>query len=198
MKAVIFDLGNVLVHYDHASMLAAVGQLTDTPERPLTLPPDVIRQFVTGRMNGRSFHQFLRTHTGVLVDYDTFTAVFNATQRRNNDAIAYAVELQQRSDITVGIISNTNAVHAAWLHRHIPELALFNPVVMSNEVGLLKPDAAIYHHALQQMGIPAHQAGFIDDTAANITGAAQVGIYGILHTSLPTTQTTLETWLSDS
>ncbi len=195
MKAVIFDLGGVLVHYDHAATLAAVGKLTNTPDQPLTAPPDLIEKFVTGKVNGRSFHRSLVRQIGLTPDYDTFVAAFVSTQRRINEGIAYAVELQQQPNITVAIISDNNEIHAHWLRSNIPELALFNAVIMSNEVGLLKPNPAIFQLCLQQLGIPPNQAIFIDDLPANINGARAIGMAGIVHSDWNETRGVLEQWL---
>jgi len=197
MKAVIFDLGGVLVQYDHGATLAAVGKLTKTPDQPLAAPPDLIEKFVTGAVNGRFFHSYLVQQIGLTPNFDTFAATFNVTQRRINEGIAYAVDLQQRPDITIGIISNTNEIHAHWLRTNLPELALFNAVIMSNEVSLLKPDPAIYHLCLQKLGIPPQQAILIDDLPANIDGARTIGMAGIVHSNWETTREILEEWLKD-
>ena len=198
MKAVIFDLGGVLVHYDHAATLAAVGKLTNTPDQPLTAPPDLIEKFVTGVVNGRSFHNYLVNHVGLTPDYDTFAAAFTSTQRRINQGIAYAVDLQQRPDITVGIISDINNIHVQWVRANLPELALFNAVIMSNEVGLLKPNPAIFQLCLQQLGMTPQQAIFIDDLPANIHAARAIGMAGIVHSDWEETRDVLEEWLEEN
>jgi HAD superfamily hydrolase (TIGR01509 family) len=61
--------------------------------------------------------------------------------------------------------------------------ALFDPVVISGEIGLRKPQAAIYHHALEQLGLPAGRVLFVDDAEPNIIGAQSVGLRALLHTS---------------
>jgi len=196
MKAIIFDLGNVLIEYDHLGMLTAVGQLTQTPDHPLDAPPDLIEQFVTGKVDGRFFHQTLVNHGILNADYDTFVTAFNSTMGRDEAAIAYATSLLDSATLKVGIISNTNPIHVGWLRRHVPELAQFHSLILSSDVGLQKPDAAIYRLALDQLGVQPQQALFIDDFAPNIVGAEAVGIHAILHRDWGETKTAVSTWLA--
>jgi epoxide hydrolase-like predicted phosphatase len=55
----------------------------------------------------------------------------------------------------------------------------FDDMVISAEVGLVKPDSRIYHLALEGLGVKAEQAVFVDDMQSNIEGARRVGMMGI-------------------
>lgn len=54
--------------------------------------------------------------------------------------------------------------------------ARFDAVIISCEVGLAKPDAAIFRLCLERLGLPAGSVLFVDDRAENIEGAARVGL----------------------
>ena len=56
----------------------------------------------------------------------------------------------------------------------------------------MKPDLAIYSLAIKHLGVEAQEAVFIDDVPANIKGAKQVGMKGILFTSREQTLTELQ------
>jgi putative hydrolase of the HAD superfamily len=57
---------------------------------------------------------------------------------------------------------------------------LFDVVIDSSEVGMRKPNPAIYHLALEQLGgVPAAEAVFIDDSPGNVVGARNAGLQGI-------------------
>jgi len=56
----------------------------------------------------------------------------------------------------------------------------FDHIVVSAEVGTLKPEARIYQIALEQAGVRADEAAFVDDTPENVAGAQAVGMRGIV------------------
>lgn len=69
---------------------------------------------------------------------------------------------------------------------------VFDGVVISGEVGMRKPEEGIFRHALDLIGLEAHQCVFIDDIEANITAARRLGIHGIHHTEPAATLAELE------
>lgn len=68
----------------------------------------------------------------------------------------------------------------------------FDHMLISAEVNLMKPDLSIYSLAIKHLGVEAQEAVFIDDVPANIKGAKQVGMKGILFTSREQTLTELQ------
>jgi putative hydrolase of the HAD superfamily len=64
---------------------------------------------------------------------------------------------------------------------------LFDVVVISSEVGMRKPEARIFLHAADLLGLAPHECIFIDDIRPNVTGAEELGFTGILHTTVEET-----------
>jgi epoxide hydrolase-like predicted phosphatase len=56
---------------------------------------------------------------------------------------------------------------------------LFDAVVISGEVGLRKPEPAIYRLAAERLGLSPQECVFVDDLAPNVRGAARVGMVGV-------------------
>ena len=54
--------------------------------------------------------------------------------------------------------------------------ANFDAVIQSCQLGLRKPDPAIYRAALEALGVKADEAVFLDDIGSNLVGAADMGI----------------------
>lgn len=69
---------------------------------------------------------------------------------------------------------------------------LFDVVVISGEVGLRKPDPAIYALAADRLGLRPAEVVFVDDLAPNVRGAAAAGMVGVQHTDVDTTVDELE------
>jgi putative hydrolase of the HAD superfamily len=59
---------------------------------------------------------------------------------------------------------------------------LFDPIVISGEVGLRKPLAPIYELTLARLGVAAKRVLFVDDAMPNVDGARAVGMRTLLHT----------------
>jgi epoxide hydrolase-like predicted phosphatase len=93
------------------------------------------------------------------------------------DLVARVKEL----GLKTAVLSNTITAHVA--HNKKKGLyAPFDVLVFSNEVGLNKPDAAIYRHTLEQLGLSDRPEAtfFVDDLEENVTAARALGIRGIL------------------
>ena len=78
-----------------------------------------------------------------------------------------------------GVISN------AWpdLRDYLAEKQLddaFDTLVISAEVGIMKPEPRIYQIALDNLGVSAREAAFVDDTPPNVEAASALGMHGIL------------------
>ena len=71
------------------------------------------------------------------------------------------------------LFSNTNSLHCPWAFEVFPDFALFDAAVLSFEVGAIKPDPAIYEHAIATHHLDPAATLYIDDLAPNIaTGRA--------------------------
>lgn len=88
----------------------------------------------------------------------------------------------------VPLYAITNFSHEFWPPFRAREAAMFDrfrDVVVSGAEKLVKPDAAIYRLALDRFGLEAASTVFIDDNAANIDGARDVGLIALHFTGEP-------------
>ena len=69
--------------------------------------------------------------------------------------------------------------------------------MISGEVGLRKPHAAIYELALDRLGVPADRVLFIDDAEPNVLGARAVGLQSLLHIDHASTRAALAELVPD-
>jgi putative hydrolase of the HAD superfamily len=58
---------------------------------------------------------------------------------------------------------------------------LFDGWVISSEVGLRKPDPAVYELAAERVGVPPHACVFVDDLPGNLKPARALGMATVLH-----------------
>ena len=94
----------------------------------------------------------------------------------------FMVELVRdlRADgIATAIITNNIAeLGAAW-RSLLPIDELFDDVVDSCEVGMRKPNPAIFHLACERLGVTPAQSAFIDDAPGNVAAATAVGMRAV-------------------
>jgi epoxide hydrolase-like predicted phosphatase len=84
----------------------------------------------------------------------------------------------RRQGVRTGLLSNS------WGTELYPWDRLrttFDTLVISGEVGLRKPDPAIFHLAAEQLGLPPERCVFVDDLDRNVRAAERLGMRAILH-----------------
>jgi epoxide hydrolase-like predicted phosphatase len=84
-----------------------------------------------------------------------------------------------RSRYRTGLLSNTSVSQPQRLLQRYSLEGLFDVVVLSADVGLAKPDPAIYRLALERLGTEPEMAVFVDDYEPNVVAAAEQGIQGV-------------------
>ncbi|QCW78629.1 HAD family hydrolase [Streptomyces sp. S6] len=76
----------------------------------------------------------------------------------------------------LALLSNSFGLDPFNPYEHVGIWDLFDVHVVSELVGLAKPDSAIYQLTLELIGVPAEQCVFVDDHAVNLPPAAELGI----------------------
>lgn len=198
MKAVIFDIGRVLVHWDPGAVLAGLLEISQTDYQGLKsilreLSPKIDR----GILDPWAIHRHMVQHAGSTLDTERFSAAFCSGLCRDDTMLAFVMRLRNRPEVKIGSISNTNPIHGRWLREQLPELAAFDDVVLSCDVGLLKPEPAIYQMALQRLSVRAQDALFVDDLPINVAGAEAVGMTGLVHQSYDDSTAAIKAWLGE-
>jgi epoxide hydrolase-like predicted phosphatase len=103
-------------------------------------------------------------------------------------AMAALVLRAKRAGLTTGLLSNS------WGNEYPREGwdQMFDAVVISGEVGMRKPEAEIYTHVLDLLGVRPGETVFVDDLRPNVDAAEALGLVGVHHTSYDETAATLE------
>jgi putative hydrolase of the HAD superfamily len=107
-----------------------------------------------------------------LVDMDRELLLAAATMYP--DAIPF-LEMLKSSGIKIAIVSNCSQ-HTRELLVSVGVAALADALVLSCEVGCIKPGAQIYRHALGQVGVAAEDALFVDDQAVFCAASEMLGM----------------------
>jgi putative hydrolase of the HAD superfamily len=85
-------------------------------------------------------------------------------------------------DLRLGILSNTTWEWVERLRAAEDWQGRFDPILLSCDVGLCKPNPRIFALLLERLGLPGQQVLFVDDREDNLAAAAALGIQGHLFT----------------
>ncbi len=189
--ALIFDFGNVVAHFDYGKACSALGtrlglsgeELLDRL-RPLGFS-DLVKAYEGGQISAEEFSRGVSASVGLAVTHDEFAAawsdIFSA-----NESIVPLIAAFKREGYTLVLGSNTNDLHARQFRRQFAQtLAHFDRLVLSYEVGHIKPSSSFYLACAEAAGLPPEECIFIDDLPENVEGARAAGLVGVLYENTP-------------
>ncbi len=177
VKAVCFDVGNVLVEVDIAYAIAGLGLHVD---EQLSQKIQAIGQWETydaferGHLLEAQFLRALSAHLAVELHNTELVAWWNSSLRKMVDGVEHVVrEIIGR--MPVYALTNTNPLHFDYFTRHMPLFQRFDRVIASFHVGHRKPEAQLFKAAAQLIGHSPEDILFIDDLMTNVEVAKAVG-----------------------
>lgn len=115
---------------------------------------------------------------------------------RNDQLLSFIRLLSKKYKLA--ILSNAGSSWVTDTLLSPDEVALFDVVVLSYQVGLLKPDPAIYKLALDKLAISPEQAVMIDDIESYCQAAVMLGMQSILYTNFVQFKQELDRILTDT
>ena len=101
----------------------------------------------------------------------------------NPTMVEWAEQIRS-SGIKIGLLSNMPIEMIHYSRQNFTWLKQFDHTTFSAEVRLVKPEAGIYRHSLDGLGVSAAEALFVDDKESNVEGARAVGLHAIQFSSV--------------
>jgi putative hydrolase of the HAD superfamily len=176
----IFDFGNVLIEINPARSIAAFGTLGASGS--LHLEADFFHDFETGGIRATEFRRALRGQLGRAASRSSLDAAWNALLLEIPPRTLQVLRSLRTKGYRLALLSNTNPIHIDEVRRRLGPFGYgefarcFERIFYSYEMGLRKPDPAIYAAVDRELGITKpKEVLFIDDNAANIASAAKHG-----------------------
>ncbi|MCP4200280.1 MAG: HAD family phosphatase [Proteobacteria bacterium] len=175
IKAVFFDIGNVLLGYDWKAAVGRICKQTDFTSEDVgkRFWKSGFAKFEKGFISQTEFFGALAKSiefTGTVEELNLLCSDIFFTL---DDNIAVARRLVGRTEL--GIISNTNQAHIEFLEPRYDFLDIFKVRIYSHEVNARKPEKEIYDAALLQTNVRAGESLFVDDLIENVEAARQLG-----------------------
>lgn len=177
IDALILDLGNVLAFHDNAKLFRELARaFRTTPEALEERLGGVWERVNTGGLPGDALRRELVLRLGAELAPAEWLALWNCHFTVNEPMVRLVERLVGR--LRLVLLSNTHDQHLAFLRPKLPVLERFEGLVLSYEVGAVKPDPRIYRRALELARVPAGQAAFFDDVQAYADAATALGLHG--------------------
>ncbi|KAF9083166.1 hypothetical protein BGX29_002833 [Mortierella sp. GBA35] len=188
LKALIFDLGNVLLRLDQSATANGFKSLgaTNFPTLSQHHHSTTIVDFETGKITPQEFRSAIRASIG-LPDTVTDTQFDQAWNAMLLDFPVGRLQLMKTLKKDYGykvfLLSNTNEIHIEYVDKvclkDYEEASLdpfFDKVYYSHGIGFRKPSKEAFEHILKEQGLEAREVLFLDDMPENVEAAKACGL----------------------
>jgi putative hydrolase of the HAD superfamily len=177
-KAILFDLGKVLINFDFRRGYRALEGLCPytAAEIPRRLAgTGLVERFETGLVEPREFVSQMCGILDLKVDFDQFSQIWSSIFTDILLPESMLEGLRRRYRLVV--VSNTNALHFEMVRQTYAHLLRhFDHLVLSYEVHAMKPRPEIFRAALECAGCPPAECFYTDDIVAYTDAARGMGI----------------------
>jgi putative hydrolase of the HAD superfamily len=185
--ALIFDLGNVLLDFDHSIAAKKISRLCEKGSDEifnLFFDSGITALFEEGRISPQDFFCRVRDMLKLKICYGEFLPIWNEIFfiSDKNRAVQRLVCLLSR-DYKLALLTNINILHFDYIKKTYPLFEPFSAVLTSFAVGFRKPKKEIYQRAIETLGVSAGDILYTDDRAELVEGARVLGIKGFVFRS---------------
>jgi putative hydrolase of the HAD superfamily len=184
IRAVIFDMDDVLCRYDWRGRIDALARLASRPAAEVKAAiwdSGFEDEADRGALDADAYLAGFAARLGRPFSRADWIADRKASMTPWPDMLALAGEIAARADVAV-LTNNGRLTHEA-IDALFPALRpIFGErIIVSGALGLAKPDPRAYRAVLQRLGVAPREALFTDDLAENVAGAEAAGLHGHVH-----------------
>jgi epoxide hydrolase-like predicted phosphatase len=181
IKAVIFDLGGVLVRTEDQQQRRQLADRLGISRHQmyhLVFDSQSAQLASQGKMTVAEHWEAVRQALGLPEEeFQRVPQEFWAGDRLDMELVVYIRSL--RSRYRTALLSNAWDDLRGYLTDHWRIADAFDELVISAEVGVTKPEPRIYRLALERLGVAPGEAVFVDDFKENVDAARALGIHTI-------------------
>lgn len=175
--AIVFDLGNVLINFDYQIAVDRFDRIEPgLGKRFLEYHKTnyhIHRSFEKGLISEKEFIQTALKGVDFKIDRNTFTKIYSDIFTPNDDVIALLPQL--RNNHKLFLMSNTDPLHKEYGWEKYEFLNQFNYLVLSFEIGAVKPEEKIYKTVESISQVKPEKLLYIDDIEDYVITAKNLG-----------------------
>lgn len=176
IKAIVFDLGNVLVKIDYKPFLVHTGlEGKFTEEEVYNLLENPAVAYESGLLSSQEFYNETIRKLRIDIDYEKFVYAWCSVATDLIENIEGVVSGLARQ-YPLYLLSNTNELHLNYIKKKFSILENFQRLFLSYKIGAMKPDEEIFRFMLGELEMDPGEIFFTDDKLSNIKPALALGI----------------------
>ena len=187
--AIICDLGNVLIDFDHNLAVKQLLGYTPKEEKDiyeLFFDSPLTALYEEGRIGPDEFFRHIKESLELKMDYAGFLPLWNSIFFETPVNIKMHGFLRSiRDKYKLIMLSNINRSHFEFLNKRMGIFGEFDSLILSYEAGCRKPASEIYRTALETAKALPSEAFYIDDRKDLVEAASRLGIEGIVFSGEP-------------
>ncbi|WP_283147982.1 HAD family hydrolase [Silvimonas soli] len=200
IRAVVFDFGGVLFDWNPDYLYRKL--ISDDVERAWFLQHVCNGEWNLQQDGGRSIVDATASKIKEFPEHaELIRAFYERWPESLKGTLVEGIKLMEDleyAQVPLYGLTNWSAETFPYAWDNYPFLRRFRDIVVSGRLGLIKPDAAIYHEMFRRIArdlpdLQPQELVFIDDNQANARAASALGWHGIHHTSAAATEAALRT-----
>ena len=176
-SVIVSDLGNVLIPFDYNILYNRLEKIeSGLGQRFLDQYKenyDFHRSFERGEISEEDFLTRLSGFINNKVNKKTLINIYSKIFTVNEDVVSLLPELKKRYKLV--LLSNTNIIHQKYGWNEYGFLKNFDKLILSHEVGAVKPEEKIYRAVEEYTRLPSEEHIFIDDILEYADAAKKIG-----------------------
>ena len=186
IKAIIFDCFGVLASSPWGEFLHSLPHEQIHEARALNYQVDA------GQITRDEYFDAIADLTGS--PRSKFEHLIASDREKNTRLLSYIKELS--SDYKIGMLSNASSHWVKDVFLSKDEMKLFDDILLSVEVHMVKPQPEIFSLAAERLGVELSACVLVDDGSINCDGAVAVGMQAVLYKSFEQCRSELDMMLS--
>ncbi len=181
IKAGIFDVGGVLLTNETAFIYEdIIKTLAITPQLLKNGLNQVLGSFMKGEVTEEEFWRNFIDYTKASGKIPVKSLYGREYERRfkKNENVLSLINKIKTAGYKLAVLSDTITPHVEFNRKNVI-YDNFDVEVLSNKVGMIKPDPKIFIYTLEKLKVEPGEAFFVDDVEINVNAANSLGIHGI-------------------
>jgi HAD superfamily hydrolase (TIGR01549 family) len=184
IKAVIFDLGNVLIDFDYRIAVNRILQFTDKSPKQifeLFFDSQLTALFEEGKISPNDFFLRVKEMLNLKLDYESFLPIWNEIffLSPKNEQV-YNLAMALKKNYSLALISNIDVLHLDYIKKKFSAFDHFDNIIASCEIQVRKPEPLIYQKTLDALGVLPQNTFYTDDRPELVESANRLGLKGFV------------------